>query len=213
GCREDRLDEFASKHGKDKVTAYQVDITQLDQIGSFANDIMKKHPDLDSVILNAGIQRSFDFSNPDTVNLEVVSAEITTNYLSYIHLVKAFLPHLQAQSKGYLVFISSGLALVPAPRCLNYSATKAALHSFVICLQEQMRAGPGVVQVVEIVPPAVKTELHSEKNQPGVHVPEHVLMPLETFTAEAWDGLDKGDDVIYVGGLPKMAGEGWEKGR
>ena len=56
--------------------------------------MITKHPDVDCVVLNSGIQRAFDFSKPDTVDLASVAEELTTNYLAYVHLVTAFLPHL-----------------------------------------------------------------------------------------------------------------------
>ena len=52
------------------------------------------------MLINSGIQRGFDFSAPATVDLSVVSDEFTTNYLSYLHLTNAFLPHLQSLSSS-----------------------------------------------------------------------------------------------------------------
>lgn len=46
-------------------------------------------------MLNSGIQRGFDFTKPETVDLDVIQTEFTTNYLSYVALTKAFLPYLQ----------------------------------------------------------------------------------------------------------------------
>jgi len=51
------------------------------------------------VLLNSGIQRGFDFSKPETVDLDVVQQEFDTNYLSYIALTNAFLPFLQSKKE------------------------------------------------------------------------------------------------------------------
>lgn len=51
--------------------------------------------------------------------------------------------------------MSSGLALVPLVRCPNYSATKAALHHWILCLREQLKGSK--VKVVEMLPPAVQS--------------------------------------------------------
>lgn len=113
GRRQEKLDEFVSQHGKDKAEAVQFDITQLDKIPKFVKDIMESHPDIDSVFLNSGIQRGFDFSKPESIDLSSVSEEMNTNYISYIHLVTAFTPYLQKQSKQTsFIFTTSGLALV-----------------------------------------------------------------------------------------------------
>jgi short-subunit dehydrogenase involved in D-alanine esterification of teichoic acids len=134
GRRKERLDEFATKHGTEKVTTYPFDITTLDKIGGFASDITTAHPNLDCIVLNSGIQRSFDFSKPGSIDLDTISLEITTNYLSYIHLVTAFLPHLQSSSSlTRLIFISSGLALVrnnaQGITSINYGVMFLGLYS------------------------------------------------------------------------------------
>jgi len=129
GRRKEKLDEFVQSHGSDKAEALTFDITQLDKIPQFANDVMKSHPEIDCIMLNSGIQRPFDFSKPETVDLKIVEEEFTTNYTSYLHLTMAFLPYLQKQNKETsLIYTSSGLGLVPMLRVGNYCATKAALH-------------------------------------------------------------------------------------
>lgn len=61
--------------------------------------IVASHSDLDCILLNSGIQKPVDFSKPDTVDLETIREEFTTNYLSYLALAKAFLPFLQGQAE------------------------------------------------------------------------------------------------------------------
>ena len=62
------------------------------------HSITKTHEDLDCIFMNSGIQRGLDFSKPDTVDLDLIQSEFTTNYLSYLALTKAFLPFLQSKS-------------------------------------------------------------------------------------------------------------------
>ncbi|KAF2468431.1 short-chain dehydrogenase/ reductase-like protein [Lindgomyces ingoldianus] len=213
GRRMENLDAFVEKHGKDKAEAVAFDITLLNQIPKFAEDITSKHPDLDCVILNSGIQRGFDFSKPETVDLSVVGLELTTNYLSYVHLTHAFLPHLQnQQNETALIYTSSGLALVPIATCLNYCASKAALHHFLLCLREQLKEGLGNVKVIEIFPPAVQTELHDEKHRPDIKNGGAIGMPLDQFTEESWGKMVKGEEQIPVG-IVDMLFNSFEKTR
>ncbi|OCL05652.1 short-chain dehydrogenase/oxidoreductase [Glonium stellatum] len=200
GRRKENLDALVQKHGKDKAEAIEFDITLLNQIPQLALNITKAHPDLDCVLLNSGIQRAFDFSKPEEVDLSVLNTELLTNYTSFVHLTTAFLPHLQKQqNETSLIYISSGLALVPIARVPNYCATKAALHSFVLCLREQLKDGAGNVKVIEVFPPAVQTELHDEKHQPDLKDGGKLGMPLDDFTEESWAGLVNGNDQIPVG--------------
>jgi short-subunit dehydrogenase involved in D-alanine esterification of teichoic acids len=204
GRRKEKLDEFEKKHGSDKVHSIVFDINELDKIAQFAQDVTSNHPDLDSVFLNAGIQRGFDFSKPETVDLSVLEMEFKTNYLSYMHLTTAFIPFMQKQNKETsFVYTTSGLALLPMPRCPNYCASKAALHHMILVLREQLRAGPGNIKVIEIFPPAVQTELHDAKHQPDIKDGGNIGMPLEEFTDAAWAGLTKGEEQIPVGFVAK----------
>lgn len=139
----------------------------------------KKHPDLDLVFLNSGLQRPADFGKPDGVNLNEIQEEILTNYTSQIALTKAFLPILMARGAksetAGIAYTTSSLGLVPKPEVSNYSATKAAMHSFIMGMREQIK-GSGV-KVIEVLPPAVQTELHGPDGG-------HIGMPLKEFTDE-----------------------------
>ena len=50
---------------------------------------------------------------------------------------------------------SSSLAIVPLFRCPGYSATKAALHSMILSMRNQLQDTK--VKFVEIFPPAVQS--------------------------------------------------------
>ncbi|WYZ41204.1 hypothetical protein EsH8_V_000099 [Colletotrichum jinshuiense] len=217
GRRQDRLSDLVSAHGPDKVAAEPFDITELDKLPQWVEKITSAYPTLDTIILNAGIQRSLDFTSPAAVSLSSVTTELTTNYLAPVHLTTLFLPHLQSLSPSTntttaatasIILISSGLALVPIPRCANYCATKSAIHSLAWSLRAQLANHPGSshIRVVEVVPPAVQTELHSQ--QPDLVAAGQVSfgMPLDEFTEETWAALEEGaQDEIIVGPAKNFA--------
>ena len=123
--------------------------------------IVKDHPTPACLVLNAGIQRRLHFARPEALYQSPAPTEIYTNYTSYIAMTAAFLPHLRGQEgkkQTALIAVSSGLALVPLPRCANYCATKAALHALMWSLRAQLAADEASrgVRVIEIVPPAVQ---------------------------------------------------------
>ncbi|KAK1719413.1 hypothetical protein CaCOL14_006101 [Colletotrichum acutatum] len=216
GRRRDRLDALVSAHGADKVAAEPFDIADLAALPAWAEKITSTHPTLDTIILNAGIQRSIDFTSPSTISLPSVSAELTTNYLAPIHLITHFLPHLQSlntsttttQTQASIILVSSGLAFVPIPRCPNYCATKSALHSLAWSLRAQLQSSPSSahIRVVEVVPPAVQTELHSQQPDLVAAGQANFGMPLDEFTDETWAALEKrNEDEIIVGPAKNFA--------
>jgi short-subunit dehydrogenase involved in D-alanine esterification of teichoic acids len=173
--------------------------------------VSKAHPNLDCVFLNSGIQRSLNFAKPEEIDLDRVSVELTTNYTSYIHLVKYFLPFLQKQSSPTsLIFTTSGLALVPNIHCPNYCATKAAMHHLILAMRAQLEGSN--VKVIEILPPAVQTELHDEKHQPDIKNGRSIGITIEEFTEAAWKGLCEGKTDIPVG-MIEGPYKGWERER
>ncbi|KAI1816271.1 short chain dehydrogenase [Poronia punctata] len=207
GRRMDRLEEFRNKHGDDKVAVSVFDITDLDAIGSWAEGIIKTHPTLDCVVLNAGIQRGIDFTRAHLIDLSLVRQELDTNYTAQISLCAAFLPHLQslAPNPCALVTVSSGLALVPMPRCANYCATKAGLRALVWCMRAQLAADEKSrhVRVVEIVPPAVKTELHKLQKDVVEAGLSDIGITIDEYMRDCWKGLVNGDEEILIGPIAK----------
>ncbi|KAJ6028725.1 hypothetical protein N7540_004301 [Penicillium herquei] len=200
GRRKENLDAFVQQHGAEKVKSKVFDVMQLDQIPQFASEIIAENPDLDCIFVNSGIQRPFDFSKPETVDLDIFDQELITNYTAAVRISKAFIPHLQKQqTQTALAFTTSQMALVPMMRCPNYGASKAALHHFILALRTQLNDGPGNVKVLEIYPPAVQTELHDAKHQPDLKDGHLIGMPLQEFVDEVWTRLSNGEDQVAVG--------------
>ena len=54
--------------------------------------ITTKYPDLDCVFLNAGFYQHYDFSKPDTVDIEAFHSEIRVNFTAYVNVTLGFLP-------------------------------------------------------------------------------------------------------------------------
>ena len=92
------------------------------------------------------------------------------------------------------MYTTSELALVPLPRCPNYCATKVALHQLILAIRRQLQGSS--VNVVELLPPAVQTELHDAKHQPGIENGRDIGI---TIVAAAWAGIVEGKEEIPVG--------------
>jgi uncharacterized oxidoreductase len=110
--------------------------------------------------------------------------------------------HLRHQPNAVVINISSGLAYVPLIVTPAYSATKAAIHSYTVVLREQLR---GSVEVIEIVPPALQTELTPAQSQ------REDFMPLkdESFALLEQGREERGEILVErVKFLRNAEGEG-----
>jgi uncharacterized oxidoreductase len=146
-------------------------------IRSFARKLTADFPTLNVVINNAGIMRPENLlaQAADAADAE---ATITTNLLGPIRLTAALLPHFLKQPHATIMTVSSGLAFIPMAVTPTYNATKAAIHSYTQSLRFQLKSTS--VQVIELVPPYVQTELMG-----SAQAADPRAMPLKDFLAEA----------------------------
>jgi uncharacterized oxidoreductase len=172
GRRQEALDETVA--GREGMHAYTLDIDDPRAIEEFAAKLVARHPDLNLLVNNAGVMRYEDA----TARRDLKDAEetVVTNLLGPIRLTNALIDQLAGQPDAGIVNVTSGLAFVPLPKAPTYSATKAAMHSYTQALRQQLK---GKVEVVELAPPAVRTDL-----TPGQSTRDG-YMPLEEFADEA----------------------------
>lgn len=152
------------------MSAYLLDVEDPSAIKSFASSLLGDHPGLNVIINNAGVMRYEDMTSAR--DLGDAETMVMTNLLGPIRMIDAFVSHLAGQPGSAIVTLSSGLAFVPMIAAPTYNATKAAIHSYSLSLREQLR---GKVEVIEMIPPAVQTDL-----TPGQATRDGYL-PLETF--------------------------------
>ncbi len=186
GRRQHRLDQLRQTYpGLITITC---DVSDESQRRSLHAQILHEFPQTNVLINNAGIQLATDLTRE--VNLNRIREEVETNLVAPLHLASLFASHLAEKPRSALVNVSSGLAFVPIAFMPVYCATKAALHSLTISLRHQLRATG--VQVFEIIPPSVDTELGHERRADKTQ--SHGGMPVSEFIKEAMDALQ--NDVL-----------------
>lgn len=159
--------------GRRNMHAMAFDADSAEVVEDFARRATSEHPALNVLINNAGIMR-FEALDQQR-DLSDAEATVTTNLLGPIRLTNALVEHLGRQPDAALINVTSGLAFVPLVATPTYSATKAAMHSYTVALREALK---GRVEVIELVPPAVRTDL-----TPGQSTREGYL-PLDDFIDE-----------------------------
>ena len=174
GRRRDMLEKVVATHPG--MEARVLDISNEQDIHRFASDLTGEFPALNILMNNAGIMQLEQDIDP-----AIADATITTNLLGPIRLTAALLPHLRTKADAAVINVSSGLAFVPYLGFPTYCATKAALHSWTIALGARLQKDG--VEVIEIIPPAVQTELTpGQSSRKGI-------MSLPDFIAETMEGL------------------------
>jgi uncharacterized oxidoreductase len=151
-------------------------------------------PQLNVLVNNAGIQRRISLT--ETESWAQTHQEIAINFEAPIHLSQLFLAHLSKQPRAAILNVSSGLAFAPLANVPVYCATKAALHSFTLSLRHQLRQS--AVEVIEIVPPAVDTDLGG----PGLHT---FGAPLDEFADDIFARLAGNETEIAYGTAQKSS--------
>jgi short-subunit dehydrogenase involved in D-alanine esterification of teichoic acids len=110
------MQQFISAHADaaKPVKSYALDLSKTDTIASWVQKCVEillidieswrerprvtaENPDIDSVIINAGLQRLMDLTKPAAIDWPVFHEETTVNYVSHVMLGMAFLEFFQKQ--------------------------------------------------------------------------------------------------------------------
>ncbi|HKP95410.1 MAG TPA: SDR family NAD(P)-dependent oxidoreductase [Fibrobacteria bacterium] len=186
GRRVEKLQEAKTRHPR--LHTFLCDVADPEERVALYVRTTRDFPDLNVVVNNAGIQQRIPLRTMPA--WEAMRQELAINLDAPIHLSALFIPHLEKKRDAAIVNVTSGLAFSPLANVPVYSATKAALRSFTLSLRHQL-AGTSV-SVVEIIPPAVDTDLGGV----GLHT---FGAPLNTFTDSIWEQLRQGSQEAAYG--------------
>ena len=169
------------------MAALELDIGDPDSIDRAAKRLIAEHPDLNVLINNVGIMQLDQAAGQ--IDDALLLATVNTNLIGPIRMTSALIEHLKTRKDAVVAYTSSVLGFVPLAFTAVYSATKAALHSYVLS-QRFMLRDTGV-RVLEIAPPWVRTELMNSQEA-------EQAMPLDQFIAETIKvlGTDANEIVI-----------------
>ena len=130
------------------------DITKPDDVKAMGQRIAATDGQLDILVTNAGRLTEQNFAHAPLDETQILD-EIGLNLIAPILNVNRLLPLLRKAPTSHLVMVGSGYGWSPAGRAPLYSASKAAIRSFVKGLRFQLE--PHGVHLMEVVPPTVDT--------------------------------------------------------
>ena len=144
--------------------------------------------DVDLLINNAGV--CFPSRLIGAPDLSAARREMEVNYWGMLAMCRAFAPVLAARGGGAIVNVSSIYGLVNYPYVGSYSASKAANASLTQGIRAELRDRGTLV--VAVYPGTVDTELSAGN-------PSRDKTPPEVLAATVLDGLERGEEEIFVG--------------
>src|ERR1700733_14297028 len=127
GRRKSHLDAVAKANPG--VEAVELDIADPDSIKAVAKKLTTRHPDLNVLINNAGIMEPDQAAG--IIDDRLLVSTVTTNLLGPIRLSSALMNQLKG-GRGVIMYNTLVLGFVPMAVAAVFSATKAALHSYVL---------------------------------------------------------------------------------
>jgi short-subunit dehydrogenase len=212
--RRDRLDALVSEAlasaAAGRIVPLTLDVCDTDAVAAVVGEAERESGGaLDLVIANAGIAERTDARQ---IDWRAVRRVMDVNVTSACVTIAAALPAMVERGSGTVAAISSMAAFRGLPANAAYSASKAALYTFMEALRVDLH-GSGV-RALSVHPGFVKTEM-TAKNR----FPMPFLMELDDAVSRIARGIDRGEAVVAfprsmvalmraVGWIPDFA---WER--
>ena len=136
------------------------DVSNEDRVITVINLIYSQCGHIDLLISNAGfgISGAVEFtSHEDAQRL------ISVNLMGADNVTRAVVPYMRENDGGRIIFISSAAAVFPIPFQAWYSAGKAALNSYALALQNELR--PFGISVCVLMPGDIHTGFTSKRKK------------------------------------------------
>jgi NADP-dependent 3-hydroxy acid dehydrogenase YdfG len=133
-----RLEETANeiKAIGARVLASQVDVSDRNQVETFASLVISERGHVDVLINNAGVGVGGSLLE---TKIEDFAWIFSINYWGVVYGLKAFLPYMVARKYGHVVNTASGAGLCSIPAMSAYCSTKFAVVGLSETLRTEIR--------------------------------------------------------------------------
>lgn len=192
--RRDRLEAFAQELGADRAMAVAADVAERPGVDAAVAAVRERWGQIDLLVNNAGFVRHVLFKDHDVADIERM---VQTNVLGVVYTMKAVLPLMRAQGRGWIVNMSSVAGKLGQPDESVYSATKFAVAG----LSEALVLELGVlgIHVMTVHPALVRTEMFTPEVL--ARMPKRVqgsFLEPPAFTREVLRALERGAHELTV---------------
>ncbi|KAJ6788518.1 hypothetical protein PWT90_01632 [Aphanocladium album] len=121
----------------DRLALLELDITSgWDQVKEKIDKAWEIFGGIDILVNNAGMSAMKSAEEADDAYVQNM---FQVNFFGHVHVTKAILPHLRSRGGGCIAFTSSSTVWAMLPFMSHYSASKAALSTFVESFSKEVR--------------------------------------------------------------------------
>ncbi len=165
---EQGLDETSAmlSNSKVKVSKHKIDVSKLDQVQRFADEVIAAHGRATHLVNNAGVGVIGSFEQNSLEDFEWL---MSINFWGVVYGCKVFMPILREQDSAHIVNISSVFGLIAPPEQTAYCASKFAVRGFTESLRHELEETN--VRVSSVHPGGIKTNI-ARNSRLGEKTPE-----------------------------------------
>lgn len=154
---EERLKETYNELDPGNHSYYQLDLTNLDEIGKMFNNICSNDLKLNGLVHSAGISKTVPLQY---LKLSDLNNIMTVNFYSFMEMVKHFSKRKNNDNGGSIVAISSISNKVGARGLSAYCASKGALESAIRALALELQ--PKKIRINSVAPGMIATRIYDD---------------------------------------------------
>jgi NAD(P)-dependent dehydrogenase (short-subunit alcohol dehydrogenase family) len=192
------LQATAAEH--ENIRPFRCDIANREDVEARVAEVQQALGPIDHLVHAAALMPAHALADHSTEKLEQL---FQVNFFGTVYIIKSLLPAMQARGNGTMILFGSIAGVAFVPKMGAYCATKAAVNTYVECLQNEIR-GSGV-NIHLVCPPAVNTPLMEQAlatDTPGSIIEARKsgrLADPEKMIDAIDKGVAKGKDIIYPG--------------
>lgn len=191
--REDKLavlaKELKEQYSNIKIHTQEFDVSKIDTIKPFVQNLPEEFADIDVLINNAG--KALGRDEIGTILAEDIVGMFDTNVLGLITLTQEVLPIFKKKNSGDIVNLGSIAGRDPYPGGGIYCPTKAAVKSFSHVLRKELINTK--IRVIEVDPGNVETEFSNVRFKGDLDKAKKVYEGTEPLVAE-----DIADLIVFT---------------
>lgn len=191
--RKDRLEslkaELELRYAAVKILAIQLDVSRLDNIKKFVEDLPREFADIDVLINNAG--KALGREEVGQIAEQDIKEMFETNVLALIMLTQEVLKVFKAKNSGDIVNLGSIAGRDPYPGGGIYCPTKAAVKSFSSALRKELINTK--IRVIEMDPGNVETEFSNVRFRGDMEKAKAVYSGTEPLVA-----IDIAEIIVFA---------------